>query len=437
MASRACCDLIADRRLCLTGTPLQNKVDDVYALIKFLRLKPFDDKGNWTHWIGSPVKFNQPIGATRLQTIMRLLALRRTKDTKGPDGKPILSLPPRNDHMILLRLQGDERSVYDDFFGESQAEFKSMAKADVMKNYVNILQKILRLRQICDDVELIKASKDGMRYDCAAQYEEAIVAIDKDGINLERASAIFALLRETATAQCAECGMELASNPVEGAVEPAMDTEEVATSTSKQQRGRKMKNLGICTPSTGTGTRSSSPCPTVHPIVTRCTHLFCMCCFRSKVCPDWPRASQEFRAPCTVCQLEICPAVDAIEVQSDGADLKKKEAVAAGNVKRIRRARGEPITNYKPSTKIRALIQELLPFSKKNPHSANHEITIDDIQELDEAGREKEPDIVKSVVLYVPSTAFKNFPADLCFFLQALNGPACWTGQPVPRDFLS
>jgi hypothetical protein len=343
------------------------------------------------------MKFNQPIGATRLQTIMRLLALRRTKNTKDPDGKPILSLPPRSDQMVLLQLQDDERSVYDDFFGESQAEFKSMAKADVMKNYVNILQKILRLRQICDDVELIRASQDGKRYDCAAQYEEAIVAIDKDGINLERASAIFALLRETATAQCAECGMELVSSQVEGGMEPTLDTEEITTSNVK--RGRKMKTLGVCTPSTGTGTRSSSPCPTVHPIVTRCTHLFCMCCFRSKVCPDWPRASQEFRAPCSVCQLEICPAVDAIEVQSDGVDVKRKEVMAAGNAKKTRRARGEPIVNYKPSTKIRALIQDLKPFSKKNPHSANHEISMDDVQELDEAGREKEPEIVKSVVL--------------------------------------
>lgn len=402
MASRACCDLIADRRLCLTGTPLQNKVDDVYALIKFLRLKPFDDKSTWTQYVGTPVKFNQPIGATRLQTIMRLLALRRTKDTRGPDGTPILSLPPRSDRMILLKLQTEERGVYDDFFGESQAEFKSMAKADIMKNYVNILQKILRLRQICDDVELIRASKDGMRYDCAARFEEAIVAIAKDGINLERASAVFSLMRETATSQCAECGLELASSPVEGGMEPAADGEELTSSSVK--RGRKTKNPGICTPSGGTNTRSNSPCTTIHPIITRCTHLFCVCCFRSKICADWPRVPPDFRAPCPTCQLEICPTVDAIEVRSDGADLKKKDNTAAANTKKARRARGEPIVNYRPSTKVRALMHELLPFSRKNPHSANYEMPNgEEILEVDENGRAKEPEIVKSVVLYVPT----------------------------------
>jgi SWI/SNF-related matrix-associated actin-dependent regulator of chromatin subfamily A3 len=365
-------------------------VDDVFALIKFLRVKPFDDKATWTQLIGTPIKYNQPIGFTRLQTIMRLLALRRTKETKGPDGKPILSLPSRTDRMVLLKLQEEERTVYDSFFGESQAEFMNMAKADVMKNYVNILQKILRLRQICDDVQLIKASKDGARYDCAAQYEEALSAIEKDGINLERATAIFALLRETLTAQCAECGMELASLPTEGGPDVPVEGED--TPVNGKGRGRKMKSSAAVT-------RTSSPCPTLHPIITRCTHLFCLHCFRSKVSADWPRTSPEARAQCTVCQLEIAPAQDAVEVRSDGSDMKKKEAANTLNGKKIKRVRGEPIVNYKPSTKVMALLQELLPFSKKNPYSTNYDrMEADEVQELDGDGQRVDH-VVKSVVL--------------------------------------
>ena len=389
MASRACCDLIADRRLCLTGTPLQNKVDDVFALIKFLRVKPFDDKATWTQLIGTPIKYNQEVGFTRLQTIMRLLALRRTKETKGPDGKPILSLPSRTDRMVLLKLQEDERTVYDSFFGESQAEFMSMAKAEVMKNYVNILQRILRLRQICDDVELIKASKDGARYDCAAQYEEALSAIEKDGINLERATAIFALLRETLTAQCAECSMELSSLPTEGGADIAMEGDDNAISA---KRGRKLKAVAAIA-------RTSSPCPTLHPIITRCTHLFCLHCFRAKVSADWPCTAADFRAPCPVCQLEISPAQDAVEVRSDGSDMKKKEAAVTPGGKKVKRVRGEPIVNYRPSTKVRALLEELMPFSKQNPHSANYDrMEADEVQELDWDGQRVDH-VVKSVVL--------------------------------------
>ncbi|KAG8838251.1 hypothetical protein FRC18_005455 [Serendipita sp. 400] len=409
VASRACCDLIADRRLCLTGTPLQNKVDDVYALIKFLRVKPFDDKATWNAMIGSLVKYNQPLGFTRLQTIMRLLALRRTKETKGSDGKPILSLPPREDRMVILELEEEERKVYDSFFDASQAEFMSMAKADVMKNYVNILQKILRLRQICDDVELVKASKDGIRYDCAAEYEEAIKGIENDGINLERASAIFALMRDTSTAQCVECGVELATTPTDGGPDAILEGQEA---TVPPKRGRKPK---LTPPAASTaGTRNPSPTPTYHPIVTRCTHLFCLCCFRTKVCPSWPCVPADARGVCSVCLLELVPSVDAVQVQADGTDRKRKEsfmtsttAAAGGNSnnataggRKVRRTRGEPIANFKPSTKVKVLLQELMPFSKQNPYSVNYDPLAepDEILEVDEHGRRINSSVVKSVV---------------------------------------
>ncbi len=108
VGSRASCDLMADRRLCLTGTPVQNKLDDVFALIKFLRLHPLDDKAVWTEYIGTPVKFGQSMGIARLQTLMKTITLRRTKESKTLDGKRILSLPPRRDELRLLKF--DARS---------------------------------------------------------------------------------------------------------------------------------------------------------------------------------------------------------------------------------------------------------------------------------------------------------------------------------------
>ena len=72
---------MADRRLCLTGTPVQNKLDDVFALIKFLRLNPLDEKAVWNEFIGTPVKYGQPLGIARLQSIMKCITLRRTKES--------------------------------------------------------------------------------------------------------------------------------------------------------------------------------------------------------------------------------------------------------------------------------------------------------------------------------------------------------------------
>ncbi|EEB95980.1 hypothetical protein MPER_04964 [Moniliophthora perniciosa FA553] len=109
VGSRASCDLMADRRLCLTGTPVQNKLDDVYALIKFLRLSPFDDKNVWTEFIGSPLKFGQTQGMERLQRIMKYITLRRTKESKTQDGRKVLSLPPRRDELRFLQFDTHEK----------------------------------------------------------------------------------------------------------------------------------------------------------------------------------------------------------------------------------------------------------------------------------------------------------------------------------------
>jgi SNF2 family DNA or RNA helicase len=48
-------DLRAVQRWCLTGTPIQNKIEDVYALLRFLRVHPLDDFAWFNYLIGKPL----------------------------------------------------------------------------------------------------------------------------------------------------------------------------------------------------------------------------------------------------------------------------------------------------------------------------------------------------------------------------------------------
>lgn len=377
---------MADRRLCLTGTPVQNKLDDVFALIKFLRLDPFDDKNIWTEFIGSPVKFGQPLGVARLQTIMMCITLRRTKETKAPDGNKILALPPRRDELRYLKFDAQEQEIYDQFFNESKAEFNEMSnKNEVMKNYVGILQKILRLRQICDHFELVEGKgPGGVSQDSATSYEEIVAAIEKDGINVSRATAIFALLRESATTQCVECGAELctAGDSTQG---DSMDID----GSSAPKRGRKSKSSASRGP-----TRANSP-SAPHPVLTRCQHLFCIECYRNCICPGWPNVAPETRRSCTACQTGLRPA-DAVEIRSDctvEAAPKKK------TVKREKRQKGSSLDNFHPSTKVKALLGDLVQFSRTNPHSANFDPSSIEVQMVDDQGNAVDEGSVKTVVL--------------------------------------
>ncbi|KAG9000526.1 hypothetical protein FRB94_005376 [Tulasnella sp. JGI-2019a] len=391
IGSRACCDLIADRRLCLTGTPVQNKLDDVYALIKFLRFEPFDDKSVWTEYIGGPAKFGQPLGVARLQTIMKSITLRRTKETKASDGKTILDLPPRRDELRYLKFDQNEKRIYDSFFDESKAEFTQMSKNnEVMKNYVGILQKILRLRQICDHFELVQGKAGGgglFNEDSALSYDDIIEAIKKEGLNLSRATAVFALLRESGTAQCVECGMEVATSL---GTNQALDGDEMQEMgmTKSSKRGRKPKNQGL---NSRGPTRASSPTGGMRPVLTRCQHLFCIDCFRHSTCADWPNVPQQLQKPCSACGTSLQPSSDAVEISPDGM-------LGSGNKARPKRREKKAGGAFTPSTKVKALLGDLIPFSRSNPYSANYDPNSIEITMCDKEGNEMDDGPVKTVV---------------------------------------
>lgn len=72
--SRAVCELAAENRWAVTGTPMQNKVMDIYAILKFLRVAPFNDLEHFRRWIDM-----SELGQQRLATIINTILMRQTK----------------------------------------------------------------------------------------------------------------------------------------------------------------------------------------------------------------------------------------------------------------------------------------------------------------------------------------------------------------------
>ncbi len=56
LTSRACCALPGVRRWVLTGTPFQNKINDLYALLHFIQVQPFSSHRFWSSTIVTPLK---------------------------------------------------------------------------------------------------------------------------------------------------------------------------------------------------------------------------------------------------------------------------------------------------------------------------------------------------------------------------------------------
>jgi DNA repair protein RAD5 len=56
--AKACFSLVARNRWAVSGTPIQNEIDDLYSLVKFLKVEPWCDYAFWTKSIVVPFKQN-------------------------------------------------------------------------------------------------------------------------------------------------------------------------------------------------------------------------------------------------------------------------------------------------------------------------------------------------------------------------------------------
>jgi SNF2 family DNA or RNA helicase len=310
--ARACCALMAERRVCLTGTPVQNSLNDLFSLLRFLRLEPFTDRGIWSSYVGSPCKVGDPLGVSRLQLIMRHLALRRTKNSTDKEGKPILSIPPKKDEIKYLQLDEQEKAFYSAHHRRYKHNFEMLEKSDsLLKNYCSILQEVLRLRQICAHMGLVRDSEDRADLAKGDDAGDVVSAIKAHGISKRRALRLLALMRDTGAAQCGECGVELASGGLSTSQDP--DEEDVNANRKKKARSsrRTVKEENDC---------ADANASTQTPVLTKCQHLFCLECFKTNICPKFPNISATERSTCSICREEISPVIDAVQIAASDID---------------------------------------------------------------------------------------------------------------------
>lgn len=163
--SIAAAALVADYRWCLTGTPIQNNLEDIYSLLRFLRVEPW---GNWAWWnklIQKPYEEGDERGLKLVQSILKPIMLRRTKSSTDREGRPILVLPPADMQVIYCELTEAEKDFYEALFKRSKVKFDQFVEQGrILHNYASILELLLRLRQCCDHPFLVMSRGDTQDY---------------------------------------------------------------------------------------------------------------------------------------------------------------------------------------------------------------------------------------------------------------------------------
>jgi DNA repair protein RAD5 len=172
--AKACYELAAEHRWVLTGTPIVNRLEDLFSLVRFLRVEPWSNFSFWKTFITVPFESKDFMRALDVvQTVLEPLVLRRTKDMKTPTGEALVPLPPKTVDIVEIELSKPEREVYDHIFTRAKRAFTANVEAGtVMKAYTSIFAQILRLRQSCCHPILTR------NQDLVADEEEAAGAAD-------------------------------------------------------------------------------------------------------------------------------------------------------------------------------------------------------------------------------------------------------------------
>ncbi|KAJ4854442.1 HIRAN domain-containing protein [Trichoderma breve] len=174
--ARACYEIAADHRWALTGTPIVNRLEDLFSL-----------SGDFVRALDV------------VQTVLEPLVTRRTKDMKTPDGQPLVQLPPKQIDIVEVELSKTERDIYDHIFNKVKNTFAQNVEAGtVLKAFTTIFAQIMRLRQSCCHPVLVRNK------DIVADEEEAGAAADAatglgDDMDLESLITQFTAITDEVT----------------------------------------------------------------------------------------------------------------------------------------------------------------------------------------------------------------------------------------------
>lgn len=311
------CRLAANRRWAVTGTPVQNRLEDLGALMTFLRIKPFDERGGFAQHIMAPFKMCDPEILPKLRLLVDSITLRRLKDR--------IDLPERHDHLVKLDFTDEERRIYDIFAKNASDRVKVIVGQREQslggKSYVHILQSILRLRLICahgkdllgeEDLKVM----DGLDKDSAIDLDSDDEN-DQPGLTPKQAYDMYNLMKETGADNCVTCTSKITASDVVDADGEAKD-----------------EVIGHMTP---------------------CFHILCNNCIGKYKASLAELAQGKSEVTCPICKQWVSLSyfalkVGGVEDNADGRAASKKNA-----------RQGKDLSKYSGQhSKTRALIEDLL-----------------------------------------------------------------------------
>ncbi|CRG83929.1 DNA repair protein RAD5 [Talaromyces islandicus] len=324
--SQAIFRLNGQRRWSVTGTPVQNRLEDLASVTKFLRLYPYDEKAKFAASILSRFKIGDPSVFASLRVLVDSFTLRRVKDK--------INLPPRQDKIVMLEFSEQEAQLHEFFRKESDSMMKVIANESKGtmggRMYHHVLKAMMILRQISAHGKELLDKEDrerlkGMSVHDAIDLEEG-EGEDQSGAIDRKAYEMFSLMEESSAAVCAMCNKQLVENASESST-----------------------------------TDSKDPMAVMLP----CFDVLCLDCF-TPIKPNFVMQSElsSEQTKCSVCEGWIPATYSTISIL--GLQRYTESRAEAKNSRKKAKLLGE----YEgPHTKTKALVSHLLNTAEENARS--------------------------------------------------------------------
>jgi superfamily II DNA or RNA helicase len=154
--TRAAGQLDARCRVALSGTPIMNNTFDLYAQLNFLLPGMFGGQEFFRKEYANPIdRDGDKEKIKALQQMTAPFVLRRTKEQVAPD------LPEKTESVLWCEMGEDQMAVYNRIKHQIRDSiFLDIKAGGFDKSKLNILQGILKLRQVCGSPELLAEDTD-------------------------------------------------------------------------------------------------------------------------------------------------------------------------------------------------------------------------------------------------------------------------------------
>ena len=151
-ATRAICQLDSRHRICLSGTPIENNLDELWSQFAFLQPGLLGDRRSFGKRFRSPIeKEGDPLRRSQLSRRIRPFILRRTKAEVASE------LPPKETILRHITLGAEQREFYDTIRATLHDTVRDqLAELGPNQGRFVVLNALLKLRQACCDPRLVK-----------------------------------------------------------------------------------------------------------------------------------------------------------------------------------------------------------------------------------------------------------------------------------------